>query len=291
MLTTGVYRNRSSNQLVTYALPTTTGFSGVLSNLGATVQNTGLEVELTTVNFQASKKVLWTTSFNITIPRNKLIEFPDIESSSYSNTYIIGRSIYIRKFYESTGVDPQTGLYKFEDLNDDADITDPADMQKPMFVGQNFYGGINNSLSYKGWKLDVFFQFVRQTGFIYSGEGLGYDVNYPAFILGLDRWRKPGDVAAVQRAAIGSDAQAFASLLLYTQSDATVGDASFIRLKNISLSYEFPSNWTNGVSTRLYFQGQNLFVITGFKGFDPETQSLSKLPPLRMFTAGLHVTL
>ncbi|RZL11081.1 MAG: SusC/RagA family TonB-linked outer membrane protein, partial [Pedobacter sp.] len=117
LFTFAYYNNRSSNQLVDYALPMTTGFTGVLSNLAATVQNTGIEAELNTINFTG--RFNWTSSFNLTIPQNKLIAFPNIESSTYANTYVVGESIYIERLYEFTGVDPQMGIYTFRDFNGD----------------------------------------------------------------------------------------------------------------------------------------------------------------------------
>ena len=92
LLTTAYYRNRSSNQLVGIPLPGTTGFQSIQSNLDATVQNTGLEVELNTINLKTDK-FSWETSINLTAPRNKLISFPNLESSTYSNQLVIGQPL------------------------------------------------------------------------------------------------------------------------------------------------------------------------------------------------------
>src|SRR5262249_1680800 len=74
------YRNRTSNQLVQYALPSMDGFSSILANLPATVQNTGVELELNTVNFR-TENFTWNTSINLSIPRNKLVAFPGLENN------------------------------------------------------------------------------------------------------------------------------------------------------------------------------------------------------------------
>jgi hypothetical protein len=88
MLQSAYYQNRSSNQLVGIPLPATTGFSSVQSNLDATVENTGWEVELSAHPIRGNKWN-WSSSFNITIPKSKLLSFPGLEGSSYANTYVI----------------------------------------------------------------------------------------------------------------------------------------------------------------------------------------------------------
>ncbi len=286
----GGYLNRCSNQLLNYTLPTTTGFSGINSNFPATVQNSGIELELSSVNIQKSK-LRWTTAFNITIPRNKLVAFPGLESSSYRYQYIVGESVYIRKFYECTGVDPQTGYYTFKDYNGDGIIKSPDDNQKVKFVGQDFYGGLTNTLSYKGWSFEIFLQFVKQSGYNYwyNGARPGGFVNMPTYILELNRWQKPGDIADIQKLSVLSSGQGYNSFDNYRWSDATVTDASFIRVKNISLSYQFPEKWLKGFSCRAYLQAQNLFVLTRYDGYDPESQTTG-LGPLKMLTAGLQLS-
>src|SRR3546814_1690989 len=73
-----------------------------------------------------------------------LVKFPNIESSTYANTYIVGESIYIKQLFESTGVDPQTGLYTFRDFDANELITD-EDRKNPVFIGYDFFGGMNNA--------------------------------------------------------------------------------------------------------------------------------------------------
>jgi TonB-dependent starch-binding outer membrane protein SusC len=290
-LTAGYYRNRSSSQLVDYTLPKTTGFGGVVVNLGATVQNKGLEMQLNTVNIQ-SQSFKWTTSWNITAPRNKLIAFPNLDSSSYANIYILGKSIYTQKLYEYTGINPETGLYTVKDFNNDGVISTPADNKKEVFAGQNYYGGINNSFTYNGWTLDLFFQIVKQTGYSYWYSSLipGYaNLNHPAFILDKKAWKNPGDAAEIQRYSTNYNAESLWSYVNYIRSDASVSDASFIRLKTVSLSYEVARKWSKGIGCRVYAQGQNLLLITKYQGYDPETQTQS-LPPLRTYTAGINLT-
>src|SRR5690606_13866305 len=111
------FRNRSSNQLVGYGLPLTTGFTSIQSNLPATVENKGWEFAL---GFRSPLNVpfQWSTQLNYTIPKNTLIEYPQLETSTYANTYVVGKSLQVRKLYEYEGLDDE-GYYAFKDVNGD----------------------------------------------------------------------------------------------------------------------------------------------------------------------------
>lgn len=289
-LETTYYRNRSSNQLVGYSLPPTTGFTSIQANLSATVQNTGLEAILATTNIQ-KPNFSWLTSLNITVPRNKLVEYPNLQGSPYATRYVVGQPLDISKLYNYLGVDSETGIYQFEDINGDGVISTP-DRQTVRFVGRDFYGGIQNSLSYKGVQLDLLFQFVKQTGHNYLRAGFGaapgQRANQPELV--LNRWRSEGNPAVLQR--FGTSPAVQTAYTNFIRSEQVIGDASFIRLKNLALSYTFPSSWMEETPIkmgRIFVQGQNLLTVTNYKGLDPEIQN-NKLPPLQILTGGIHLT-
>ena len=103
------YRNRTGNQLVGYPLPAITGFFNVEYNLPAVIQNSGFEFTLNTFNVK-TKDFSWSTAGNVSFgPYNKLVSYPGLANSVYSNSYEIGKSINIYKGYEFTGINPQTG--------------------------------------------------------------------------------------------------------------------------------------------------------------------------------------
>ncbi|SHG26893.1 TonB-linked outer membrane protein, SusC/RagA family [Flavobacterium segetis] len=287
-ITTAHYRNKSSNQLVGIPLPGTTGFPSIQSNLNATVENTGWEFELRTVNFQ-KKEFRWSTSLNFSVAKNKLLAFPNLAGSTYASQYVIGEPLDIHLVYHFTGINPETGIYQFEDYNDDGTLTPLEDRQRKVSTNPDYFGGLNNSLSYKNWQLDFLFQFVKQLGFNYNGSGVvpGAGNNQP--VSNLNSWQ-PGQTNGVQLYTAGFNDEAVnAYYSYYSYSDAAFSDASFIRLKNLSLSYTLPQSWLNVASCRLYLQGQNLFTITRFNGADPENQSFGKLPPLRVMTMGIQL--
>ena len=287
-ITTAYYRNKSSNQLVGTPLPGTTGFSSIQSNLEATVENTGWEWEVRTLNVQ-NNEFKWSTALNLSLVKNKLLAFPNLAGSTYASQYVIGEPLDIHLVYHFTGIDPQTGIYQFEDYNGDGALTSLEDRQRKVNTNPDYFGGLNNSLSYKNWQLDFLFQFVKQLGFNYNGSGVvpGAGNNQP--VSNLDSWQ-PGETDGVQKYTAGFNDEAVnAYYSYYTYSDAAFSDASFIRLKNLSLAYTLPHTWMKEANCRLYLQGQNLFTITNFNGADPENQSFGKLPPLRVMTMGVQL--
>ena len=108
----------------------------------------------------------------------------------------------------------------------------------------------------------------------------------------VNRWQKPGDNAVHQRYT--TQFTYYNSFNNASVSDASYCDGSYIKLKNIAVSYDFPQEWckkTHIQNFRLYVQGQNLFAWTSFVGFDPETGNYRSLPPLRVITFGIQAGL
>ncbi|NUY81903.1 SusC/RagA family TonB-linked outer membrane protein [Flavobacterium sp. MAH-1] len=284
------YKNRSSSQLVGLPLPGTTGFTSVQANLGATVENRGWEFELRTVNLKG-KDFAWETSWNLSLPKNELVRFPELESSTYANRYVVGQPVNIVKVYDYVGLDPETGLYTFRDYNGDGATSSAGDRKKIVQTGAKYFGGVQNSLSYKKLRLDFLFQFVKQIGqnYLVGAYQPGNYGNQPTDV--LHHWQQPGDTSGVQAYSAGYDDVSALAYARYGVSDAAYTDASYIRLKNLSLSYTLPELLTKSVGCRIYAQGQNLLTITQYKGRDPENQSIYALPPLRVITFGIDLSL
>ena len=262
------YNHRSSNQLINYALPGTTGFTSILSNLDALVENSGWEFEMHGAILNKGP-LKWEASLNLTLPKNKLLAFPGLEDSTYANRYIIGEPVSIVKLYQLQGVNPETGLFEFEDFNGDGQITSLEDRQQVADLTPQLYGGFGNVVTYKNWALDVFFQFEKKDGYNayrYS-QSPGRMLNQPVDV--LDRWQQPGDHAAMQRFTTGADGDAARAYTRFTQSTGVISDASFIRLKSLELAYSIP-NKKGSESCRIALQGQNLLTFTHLKGVDPE---------------------
>jgi len=113
-------------------------------------------------------------------------------------------------------------------------------------------------------------------------------VNQPVAL--TDRWQEPGDVAQFQKYSVGRDRNVANAYLRFLDSNRNWSDASFIRLKNINLSYTLPRKLLQHLEARVYIQGQNVFTLTDYPGADPETPSPLILPPLRQFVLGAQFT-
>jgi len=149
-----------------------------------------------------------------------------------------------------------------------------------------YYGGFSNMLQYGNFQLDVLLQFVKQLkpGFRQSNSTApGFMANQDSHI--LSDGFKPSMTSG--------SAAASAYLNYYLPSDGSYSDASFIRLKNVSLTYDLPAAWMKAAKIRsagVFVRGQNLVTITHYFGFDPETAG-SALPPLKQVVAGIHCSL
>lgn len=288
-LTAAWYRNRSSNQLVGIPLPATTGFTSIQGNLGATVENSGYEVELGTVNLQ-SENWKWSTGLNISVPKNKLLAFPGLEGSTYANTYVIGESIYAVKLFDYQGIDPLTGRYRFTDYNNDGKITSPADAQSIKTLGPQYFGGFHNEVSYKNFQFSFLLQFVKQENWnYYKYMNLpGTMNNQPEVFLNV--WAPQNPNGVIMPYSDGSDEATVNSTISFLGSTATVGDASYLRLKNIQLNYNIPLRNKLITQASVYVQGQNLWTWTKYFGLDPEFVTTGFLPPLKTVSMGVQLT-
>lgn len=280
------YENRSNNQLVGIPLPGTTGFNSVQANLPATVQNTGWELEFRADPFKKSD-IRWETSFNISFPKNKLLSFPKLEGSTFSNQYIIGQPLSIVKLYNYEGIDPNTGLYTFTDFNGDGVISAPEDQQIIRDIGIKYSGGWGNKISYKDLSLSFLFQFVKQNQWNYLNRmpTPGTMNNLPVEI--LDVWSESNPNGHYMPYSAGQDFEKKELHGLYMESTSAVSDASYIRLKNIQLNYRIKlKSFVNEIN--IYWQGQNLLTFTKYFGLDPEFSLIGYLPPLKTYSFGVQ---
>jgi TonB-linked SusC/RagA family outer membrane protein len=281
MVTVDYYRNRTGNQLVGYALPAITGFTSVEYNLPAVIANNGLELDITSVNIK-TKNFTWKTTVNATIPKNKLVKFPNLEGSSYAYNYRIGQSVHSVIGYKFLRLDSTGNPVYLQDhtgANEETVVgnTDPK-----------VFGGMTNSFTYRTWNLRFFIQVDKKDGYNYlSGtfSPIGSEQNFDE--LALNAWTPANRNTTIPRATTSNY-----NWYYYTSSSANFGDASFIRLKSVYLSYDLPNNTLRNIGARkvtIYAQGYNLLTITGFRGLDPETGALFT-PLIRTFTGGLRVS-
>jgi len=287
-LTAAWYKNRSSNQLVGIPLPATTGFTSINSNLAAEIENSGAEFTLRTVNLN-NQAFKWTSNFNFAVAKNKLVSFPGLEGSTYASRYVIGMPTSIVKVYNYIGIDPISGIYKIEDVDKDGRITSLGDKKTVMDLTPQYFGGLENQLQYRNWQLDFLFQFVKQLNYSYSSNVPGGSAINQLSAM-TNSWQQLGDNAAYQLNTSGQNGNAVTAYYNYAESNAGIVDGSYIRLKNVALSYRVPLQNIKGVGCRLSILGQNLLTYTSYKGGDPEFKYTGYLPPLKILTAGIELT-
>lgn len=293
--------NRTPNPLVSYPLANLSGFSSYTANMNATIQSSGPEFELHTQNIK-NRNFSWNSSFNISFPQNKLAAFPDIERTSYINSRIVGESLSAVRLFQYTGIDPETSLPAFLDANGDGVSNYPQTGLAAYGLGDyvtvgnrdpDFFGGFNNAFQYKGFQLDVFIQFVgrRMVPGIENSQFTTYPfpgynpVNLSSGYYDLFE-QTDGKIATTQFAF--SPGSPYIAGYMYARSSATISNAAYARLKNVSLSYTLPADWVKRAKMSnciVFARAQNLFTVTNFNGYDPESAA-SNIPPFRTIVFG-----
>ncbi|BAV05045.1 SusC/RagA family TonB-linked outer membrane protein [Filimonas lacunae] len=292
LLNVSWFNNRSSSQLVNYSLPPTTGFNSILRNFPALIGNNGWEFTLNTVNVSNSK-FSWNSALTLTIPRNKLLAFPNLASSSYASQYVIGQPLSVQKVFKYLGVDAATGTYVFADKDGKPTSapTPNTDQQSLVNIDRKLFAGFTNTWRYGAWQLTIDMQYVRKTTFdnlTVTPSPAGGIGNYNVAV--MDRWQKPGDHTNVQRFTQNTATDAYLAGYYVQMSERAYTGGSFMRVKNASLAWQLPANALHSLHSkgaRIYLNAQNLFTFTSFKDNDPETGSGS-VPPMRSIVAGIQ---
>jgi len=305
-LTANYYRNRSGNQLSYTSLPTQTGFNSYEANIPAVIQNTGLEFLVETKNI-VRKNFQWTTSLNVTFPKNKLVSYPNLAQSFYSSTYVVGQPVTLTKLFHYLGTDPQTGAPKFA-TKSGSGIPDYSTDRVGAPIGTPYFGGISNDFTYMRWTLGFFIQWYHQKGYtngtFYSAIGADM-ANLNTSV--LNRWQQAGDVGKLFPGASATPGAPIYNAYgyYYGSSDAFWGDASWLKLQNASLSYSFEEKLVKRMGLgvlRVFVQGQNLLLLDKNKyQLDPSTTVAGgppglgtgrypAVPPLRTIVAGVNVS-
>ena len=295
------YKTIEDNQLVNYPLPTQTGFTSVLGNLNAKVQNQGLEFSLTAKTI-TNKDFRWSTSFNISGNRNKLLAFPGLATSSYASIYVIGQPVTVQYGFNYKGVNPTTGIFEFYNAKGQVSSllnynisTQGGDKVPIADLAPKFFGGFGNNFDYKNFSLSLFFQFSKQTALNYlsdlytSSHIPGLQSNIP--VEALDYWQKPGDVTNLEKLTAVQSSDAYKAARYFVLSSGAYSDDTYLRLKTLSLSYNLPQSLLKKINVKgckIYARGQNLLTFTNYKVGDPEQPgAYDSFPIQKTFVIGL----
>lgn len=291
-----LYHKKTTNMLMLVPQSyVNNGFGTRWDNVGAMV-NLGAEMSLA-ADVIATKDFVWNVNANASYNYNEITELynglDEYEMSNTSTKLVVGHSVgefYINRY---AGVNPANGDALWFDK--EGNITNVFSEEDKVMIGKNYnapwQGGFGTSLAYKGIQLSANFSWVsdrwmfNNDRFFEESNGLYSAYNQSRRML-YDRWKQPGDVTDVPRYGVTP------------QMDSRfLEDASFMRLKNLMLSYDFPrallakSGFISRI--RLYAQAQNLFTWTSFSGLDPESSSniyKAQYPMSRQYTFGFEIT-
>jgi len=300
------YNKQTSDLLLQANIPYSTGFASIYRNTGK-LENKGVEITINTRNID-TRDFTWTTSLNLAYNKNKVKDIQGQIIESGQQRAVEGQPIGVFFLPKFAGVDPETGdaLY----LDAEGKTTTDYSQAERMVVGKanpDWTGGFNNTLTYKGFDLNVFFTFVEGNNIynragVYQAAGFGGGFDNQTKEL-LDRWQQPGDITSVPRLSYwyGNGHRA---------SSRWIYDGSYIRLKTLTLGYTLPQKAASLLhisGARLYVAGYNLWtrtdyisdpeVNTGVTGARPSSApenitsgvDFYTIPQARTFTIGLNV--
>lgn len=296
LLTADVYKRTNKDLLLARSLYNTTGFTSITQNLGQ-VENEGLELLLSVKPFDSKFK--WTSSFNIAFQRNKVKELYDgLKALPGDASIRVGSPLGSFFVAEWAGVNPASGRGMWYDINGNITYNPTAADRK--IVGNIYptkFGGWNNTLSYKGFSLDVFFQYeygrIRQDGqYTQMMRMAGATVN--TLLSGYNsRWQKPGDVVPTPRPFNGL---ADFNSVGWGTGTRYLFKTDYIRLKQLTLGYDITNELAKRMKidgARIYIQGINLWTYTKWPSYDPEFtgDNFGIIPQSKNITVGLQVRL
>ena len=303
-VTVEYYTRTTKDLLMDYPISMTTGFGSYLLNIGE-VKNQGVELEITSRNFQ-TKDFTWSTTFNLSHNKNKIVRLDGKQTEIISGTQIHQVGSSYRTFYliEFAGINPDNGKPQFYTNTKDAngnyvkDITeDPTEaMRIPMKHAEpNFTGGLSNTLRYKWFDLNfmVSYQFGGHSYDTWAQKtehgGDDLEANIPAYY--SQSWKKPGDQTNYELFMEDPDYP----MSTYSTS-RRLHSTDFIRLKNLTFGFTLPKEWTRkcGIdNVRLYASGNNLLTWARYDQYDPEAVSAGTAvwgtPPLKTVTFGINI--
>ncbi|PTL27360.1 SusC/RagA family TonB-linked outer membrane protein [Prevotella sp. oral taxon 820] len=281
-MTFDAYLKNTNNLLYLMPLHGTTGFTGMMNNIGS-MRNYGIEFS---VNGHLNiGKLAWTSSFNISYNRNKLTKLlgNDLLPIGDNRALKVGKglgSFYLFKMegiYQYDGEVPQpqydlgvrAGDVKYEDVDHNGIIND-FDRQLVGSSSPDVFGGWNNTFRYKGFQLDVFFTYMLGNDVYAEWKRLAARPGQKWAItedVAKNRWTGPGSTNKYPRAVHTLNA------FNVKNSTRFLEDGSFVRLRSLILSYSFPMSLLTKIhlkGLRVYMQGDNLLLFSKYSGWDPE---------------------
>lgn len=276
-----VYNRRSTNLLQTVSLPSYIGFPSQIRNVGE-LTNKGIDINLSSENIK-SRNFQWITNFNISFNQNRLTKlYGDSLRDGFSGAYYryVGDDLNVLRAIKYVGVNPDNGRPLFERVMADksvvivdsiplAKLDGLRDYQTMGSATPKFFGGITNTFIYKNFTLSVLFNFAYGNKIVNQSVRSFLDptawqsgFNLPQPDNSIRFWQGPGDKTA--NYSNYYDLAFFQRGVTDISSSALIADASYLRLRNVRLSYDVPVSVLKRAkisSVNLYFSADNVFVI------------------------------
>lgn len=275
-VTTEYYKRLTKDLLYNIAMPSTTGFTSVLNNLGS-MKNEGLEFTLNTRNY-SKKNFSWTTNFNISFNKNKILSLYEGRTQDRFNATLLKVGEPISWYTVKTlGINPANGDFLIEDQNGDGIINDNDLIINGSPLPKHF-GGFSNTIVYKGFDLNLLFTWSYGNKIFNNTRAFLETTNIPTNQATIQnttrerwegRWQKPGDNATFRGFDPGNTYNAAAG----RTTDFYLEDGSHIKLRTASFGYNLPKSILTRLkmqAARLYVNGNNLLIFTKYTGYDPE---------------------
>jgi TonB-linked SusC/RagA family outer membrane protein len=294
------YRANTSNLLMSRQLPSTSGYTSILANIGST-RNTGVELNLSGVIVDSPRGFNWTVDLNWSKNREEIVELSTGKTDDVGNRWFIGQPINVYYDYRKIGIwqtdEAETagkygyvpGDVKVEDRNGDGAINADDRVILGSYVPK-WTMGVTSRMEYKGIDFS-FFVFTRQGSMIQSNFHSQYNQLYGRYgNLNVDYWTPNNPTNAYPRPnATNANGTVLASALTYF-------DGSFVKIRNITLGYTLPKAWTGKASIgnlRVYVTADQPWMFTKYEGFDPEKNDgyiSNYVPSSKSFLFGLNIT-
>ncbi|PJJ60716.1 SusC/RagA family TonB-linked outer membrane protein [Hymenobacter chitinivorans] len=282
------YDKYTSGLLLNVPVPRKTGFASVVENYGA-VSNKGFEAQAT-VNWLAKGPLQWSTTVNLARNVNKIQKLAAPITTGSRDIFRLeeGAPLYSFWLYHQTGVNPESGDAQYEDVNGDGQLT-VADRQLVGNAWPNYFGGLTNSVTYKGVDFGFSLNFeqgakiMNMNRFFLVHGGTQSNIGY--LREQLDRWQHPGDQTDIPRLTTNAASNNYGGVV-QNLSDRYLEDGSFLRLRTLTLGYTIPKETLAKArlnSVRIYVQAANLFTLTPYSGLDPEVNSQSGVSNTKNF--------
>ena len=303
-----VYSRKTTDMLLSKQVPQTSGFSSNFMNIGS-MRNNGVEIQLDG-DIIRNSNVVWNAGFNFSYNKSTILDLGDTDEMTYADDsrikHKVGERFYTFYLKDYYGVNPSNGsaLWRHHEYDENGNITSTtltSDYNKASYIyagspEPKFTGGFNTSVSWKGLTFSAFFEYkygnkvlIIENRYINS-DGSQMSMNQST--RGLNYWKNPGDTGVFPKLVAGNSSNSYAM-----PSTRWLQDGSYIRLKDITISYNLPEKWVKAImlkGVKVYASALNLYTLHDVDFWDPERgldgMGYGVYPMTKSFVGGVEVS-